>query len=213
MFERYDRRFSKPVADNVSLLVGSHQLKFGLDYRRISPEEDTVPYQLNYAFGSVQKILANQVTTAVVISRSSATLVFPNWSLYGQDTWKLTHNLTMTYGLRWEYDAAPFSPNGTLPFTVNEVNNLSTMTLAPAGTPLWETQRDDFAPRLGVAWQLFPTIVIRAGAGIFYDLGYSQVANAASSFPYGQQKISQTIRACATLLDVLVATKLNTEPA
>jgi hypothetical protein len=177
------------LTDNVSHLIGSHQLKFGVDYRRISPEEDTVPYQLNYSFGSVQKILANQVTSAFVISRTPATLVFPNWSLYGQDTWKLTHNLTMTYGLRWEYDAAPFSPNGTLPFTVNEVNNLSTMTLAPAGTPLWETQKDDFAPRLGVAWQLFPTIVIRAGAGIFYDLGYSQVANAASAFPYGQQKV------------------------
>src|SRR5262249_7409389 len=118
-----------------------------------------------------------------------STLVFPNWSLYGQDTWKITHNLTVTYGLRWEYDGAPFSPNGTLPFTVNQVNNLSTITLASAGTPLWEAQKDDFAPRLGAAWQVLPTLVIRAGAGIFYDLGYSQVANAASAFPYSQQKV------------------------
>jgi Carboxypeptidase regulatory-like domain/TonB dependent receptor len=177
------------ITDNVSHLIGTHQLKFGLDYRRISPEEDTVPYQLNYVFGSVQKILDNQLTDAFIISRTPATLVFPNWSLYGQDTWKLTHNLTMTYGLRWEYDAAPFSPNGTLPFTVNQVNNFSTMTLAPAGSPLWQAQKDDFAPRLGAAWQVFPTLVIRTGAGIFYDLGYSQVANAASAFPYGRQKV------------------------
>ena len=47
------------------------------------------------------------------------------------------------------------------------------MTLAPPGTPLWHPQKDDFAPRLGVAWQPLPNLVLRAGAGIFYDLGYS----------------------------------------
>jgi hypothetical protein len=62
------------------------------------------------------------------------------------------------------------------------------MTLAPPGTPLWHTQKDDFAPRLGVAWQPLPNLVLRAGAGIFYDLGYSEVADAASAFPYLQSK-------------------------
>jgi len=71
--------------------------------------------------------------------------------------------------------AAPSSPNGTLPFTVTEVDNLATMTLAPPGTPLWHPQLDDFAPRLGLAWQPLPNLVLRAGAGIFYDLGYSDV--------------------------------------
>ena len=89
--------------------------------------------------------------------------------------------------LRWEYNSAPSSPNGTLPFTVVGLNNLATMTLAPPGTPLWHPQKDDFAPRLGVAWQPFPNLVLRAGAGIFYDLGYSAVANGASAFPFVQQ--------------------------
>jgi hypothetical protein len=43
-------------------------------------------------------------------------------------------------------------------------------------------------PRLGVAWQPLPSLVLRTGAGIFYDLGYSAVANVASSFPYVQGK-------------------------
>jgi len=60
--------------------------------------------------------------------------------------------MTITYGIRWEYNSAPSSPNGTLPFTVTGVDNLATMTLAPPGTPLWHPQLDDFAPRLGVAW-------------------------------------------------------------
>jgi hypothetical protein len=68
------------------------------------------------------------------------------------------------------------------------VNNLATMTLAPPGTPLWHPQKDDFAPRLGIAWQVMPNLVLRAGAGIFYDLGYSDIADAASAFPYQQTK-------------------------
>ena len=54
----------------------------------------------------------------------------------------------MTYGLRWEYNAAPSSPEGTVPFTVVGVENLATMTIAPQGTPLWHREKHDFAPRL-----------------------------------------------------------------
>jgi len=109
--------------------------------------------------------------------------------VFAQDTWKATRTLTITYGLRWEYNAAPSSPNGTLPFTVNQVNSFATMTVAPEGTALWHPQKDDFAPRLGVAWQVRPNLVFRAGAGIFYDLGYSDVADGTSAWPYVQQKI------------------------
>ena len=79
------------------------------------------------------------------------------------------------------------SPNGTPPFTVTQVTNLATTTLAPAGTPLWHPRKDDFAPRLGLAWQVHSNLVVRAGAGIFYDLGYADVTNALISFPYVQQ--------------------------
>ena len=110
--------------------------------------------------------------------------VYSNWSIFAQDTWKATRTLTVTYGLRWEYNAPPSSPNGTLPLTVIGADNVATMTLAPPGTPLWKAQKDDFAPRLGIAWQLFPNWVFRAGAGIFYDLGYSDVADGAGAFPF-----------------------------
>jgi hypothetical protein len=63
------------------------------------------------------------------------------------------------------------------------------MTLAPPGTTLWKAQKDDFAPRLGIAWQPFSNWVFRAGAGIFYDLGYSDVADGASAFPFVQERI------------------------
>ncbi|HWY71291.1 MAG TPA: TonB-dependent receptor [Terriglobales bacterium] len=176
------------VADSVTHTIAAHELKFGVDYRRLRPEENTAPYQLQYLYRSLANVLANKAPQAFIAARTPSTLVFPNWSLYAQDTWKVTPKLTVTYGVRWEYNDAPSSPNGTLPFTVNQVNNFSTMALAPPGTPLWSAQKDDFAPRLGIAWQALPNLVVRAGGGIFYDLGYSQVANGSSAFPYALSK-------------------------
>jgi Carboxypeptidase regulatory-like domain/TonB dependent receptor len=177
------------VTDNVSRTIGVHQMKFGLDYRRLNSKAGLVPYQVQYDFNSLPQVLVNTAPNAYVLSRTAdVQLLFSNWSLFAQDTWKATRTLTITYGLRWEYNAAPSSPNGTLPFTVTGVGNLATMTLAPPGTPLWHPQKDDFAPRLGLAWQPLPNLVLRAGAGIFYDLGYSAVANGTSAFPYVQQK-------------------------
>jgi len=177
------------LTDSISSIIGRHQLKFGIDYRRLNPEEEEAPYQLYYQFGSLANVLANSVPGAFVVSRTPVQMVISNWSIFAQDTWKMTHNLTVTYGLRWDYNTAPSSPNGTPPFTVNEVTDLSTATLAPAGTPLWHPQKDDLAPRLGLAWQARSNLVIRAGAGIFYDLGYSDITNAMISFPYLQEKL------------------------
>ncbi len=68
------------------------------------------------------------------------------------------------------------------------LDNPATMQLAPPSTPLWNPQKHDFAPRLGLAWQPLPNLVFRAGAGIFYDLGYSEVADATAAFPFLQSK-------------------------
>src|SRR5260370_7375221 len=102
-------------------------------------------------------------------------MVISNWSFFAQDTWSIAHNLTATYGLRWDYNTAPSSPNGTPPFTVNQVNDLSTATLAPAGTPLWHPQKDDLAPRLPLAWQAPSNFCIRAGHCTLFYLDHSHI--------------------------------------
>jgi hypothetical protein len=178
------------VTDSVSTIIGPHQLKFGIDYRRLNPEDGHLTYQLEYVFGSLANVLANAVPEAFVASRApDVQMVISNWSIFAQDTWKAARNVTFTYGIRWDYNTAPSSPNGTPPFTVNQVHDLSTATIAPAGTPLWHPQKHNFAPRLGLAWQPRSNVVVRAGAGIFYDLGYSDITNAMISFPYIQEKL------------------------
>src|SRR5262249_35635582 len=60
--------------------------------------------------------------------------------------------------------------------------------LAPRGTPLYDTTYANLAPRIGIAWLLSDTPrftrVLRAGFGIFYDLGAGSLGGASSYFPY-----------------------------
>ena len=178
------------VTDALSRIAGAHELKFGADYRRLNPRNGLFTYESQAVFFSLANVLANNMPEGFIAARTAdAELTFNNWSLFAQDTWKATRTLTLTYGLRWEYNPAPSSPNNTLPFTVTGVDNFATMTLAPPGTPLWKAQKDDFAPRLGIAWQPMPNLVVRAGAGIFYDLGYASVADGLSAFPYAQSNV------------------------
>ena len=176
------------VTDNLSWVNGPHQLRFGIDYRRLKPEQRSAAYEQVFIFGSLASVLANSAPEAAVISGTAdVQMLTSDWSLFAQDTWKIVRNLTATYGLRWEYNTVPSSPNGTPLFTVNQINDIQTATVAPAGTSLWHAQKHDFAPRLGLAWQAKPNLVLRVGAGIFYDLGYANISAAMSAFPYIQQ--------------------------
>jgi len=106
-------------------------------------------------------------------------------SLYGQDTWKITPRLTLTYGLRWELSPAPSARGKTTLAAWTNVNNPAVLALAPPGTPLWNTTYGNFAPRAGVAYNLTDKgdFVVRVGGGVFYDLGVGQAAQLANSFP------------------------------
>src|SRR5262249_973395 len=156
-----NRQHQINVTDGFSWSAGSHRMKFGVDYRRLNPEEGSLTYQLEYIFGSLSNVLTNSALAFVASRSPDVQMVISNWSIFAQDTWNVAHYLTVTYGLRWDYNTAPSSPNGTPPFTVNQVSDLSTATIASVGTPLWHPQKDDFAPRLGLAWQARPNLVLR----------------------------------------------------
>ena len=99
-----------------------------------------------------------------------------NFSLYGQDTRKVTRRLTLTYGLIWDVNPPLKGKNlANDPFTVTGLSEPSTMTLSPRGTPLYKTSYGNVAPRLGLAYQLSENSgwwsVLRGGFGVFYDLG------------------------------------------
>jgi len=102
--------------------------------------------------------------------------------------------LTVTYGLRWDINPPLKGKNlANDPFTIEGLNDPATMTLAPRGTPLYQTTYGNVAPRLGLAYQLVQKpnwdIVLRGGFGIFYDLGTGSLGGVSSYFPYSANKI------------------------
>jgi outer membrane receptor protein involved in Fe transport len=112
------------------------------------------------------------------------------WDLYVQDEWKLRGNLTLNLGVRYEFVS---------PLT-EEDNRIANLDLSPAvlnpalSTPnvavvlpgqvgpysgslppsLLRPDRNNFAPRVGIAWKPFSKTIVRAGYGINYNTGAYQ---------------------------------------
>jgi hypothetical protein len=173
------------VLDDLSVGIGSHQLKFGADYRAIFL--DKVPYANSVLLlaDSVQDLLSTGSAEMVTTTRRPTYLLTQSFSLYGQDAWKVNPRLTLTYGFRWELAPAPSARDNKVLASWTNVSNPANVTLAPFGTPLWQTTFGNFAPRFGVAYQ--PTekgnLVLRGAVGVFYDLGVGNVADVGSFFP------------------------------
>jgi carboxypeptidase family protein/TonB-dependent receptor-like protein len=175
------------LVDTISVTLGAHQLKSGIDFRRLSPVFNALKYGRNDFFAGVDGALTGRANS-VAISAFAGPLfpVFTNVSLFGQDTWKVTPRLTLTYGLRWELNPAPKEANGKAPLAVIGLDDPATLSLAPRGAPLYKTTYDNFAPRFGMGYQLSQSkgleMILRGGIGVFYDLGSGP---AGSAFGYG----------------------------
>lgn len=173
------------LVDDLTVSVGLHQLKFGGDYRAIFLDANSFQHQPQYLASSVQSFLSSGSVILSTATRVPAKLLTQSLSLYAQDTWKANPRLTLTYGLRWELDPAPSARgSGNLAAWENVVDPAQ-IVLAPPGTKPWSTTYSNLAPRFGIAYSLTGNgdFVIRAGGGIFYDLGVGSVANLAFTFP------------------------------
>jgi hypothetical protein len=107
-----------------------------------------------------------------------------SYALFAQDEWRATQRLTLSYGLRWEGNGAPFEPNGAAsgfsPLIPNPGAGGRPGALLFAGTgtgrsgsrSLSDGWYGGYGPRLGVAYQANPKTVIRASGGIYFAPGF-----------------------------------------
>jgi hypothetical protein len=183
------------LANNWTKTLGNHAVKFGVDLRyarnlRVPSDTDRTGI-LNIGTGPTSNgnPQSNQYTTGLSFASfalgdvatfgryastsTNAKEFQKRFFGYAQDTWRAKPNLTINAGLRYEYYA---------PETINASGNGSLLNLATGylqvagvggvasdmniGTPKWA-----FNPRIGVAYEVKPGTVVRAGYGRSFDIG------------------------------------------
>lgn len=192
------------ITDTVSVVKGSHGLKFGVDFRELYPSFDQSNFNWNNSFalttavaplgpnncpgGTVPGYICGQATLSNIQHNVPQHFLFREYSFFGQDTWKVTQRLTLTYGLRWEINPAVEWTNGFPGFSVKQssfsTTDLKGLALNPFGTAAFATRFGNIAPRLGAAYRVSTNpkwgLVLRAGYGLFYDTGNQAFALASS---------------------------------
>jgi hypothetical protein len=162
------------LVDTLDLSFGHHQLKVGIDYRRIISPLKPPSIQPYVPYETVDSILTNSATFVALSKYDAATPIFDETSLFLQDQWHVAPSLSLSLGLRWEVDPPPTEEHGNDAYTLSgNINQPASLSLAPHGTPLWRTSWFNLAPRLGVAWIARNAhgseTVVRAGGGVFFD--------------------------------------------
>jgi hypothetical protein len=186
------------LADTLSWTRGKHSLKFGVDFRRQQRNffQQTAPsgqlqFSGNYSapgsgFGLADVLLGIPQST---LQDHLAGTVDPTryWDLseFVQDNIRVTPNLTLNVGLRYEINSPANGP------TVGNFD-LRTLTVNTSSHGGVKFDKNDWAPRVGFAWNARPNTVVRSAFGIFYaaegnifdDLGLNPPALAVQSFNY-----------------------------
>lgn len=184
------------VVENLTWIRGKHTMKFGgeVDRDQINninllnisgsfsfsnqmTSQPNSPIQ-GTAGSSVASFLLGAVNTAAATIPAETGLRDIRLGLFAQDEWRVTPKVTVSYGLRWDYNPsysevqnkmASFQPNIANPGAGGRPGALAFAGQPGLPGPFFATNwKKGFAPRLGVAYQFDPKTVIRASSGIYY---------------------------------------------
>ena len=201
------------VSDDISVVRGNHQLSFGVSamgyqsnshHNTFSGGIFTVNSLSDFMIGRLQSYVQGLPYTLWVTNNYLG--------IYGQDSWKMKPNLTLSYGLRWE----PFFPQqfdrlkqaNTFQWDLfRQGVKTSQFVNAPPGvfypgdpqfgsngTSPINKRWQDLAPRLGLVWDPARDgkMVVRAGYGIFYDMEAAELNLATPQGPPWGGKVQLT---------------------
>lgn len=189
-----DQQYQWNLTDSFDIAHGTQRWKFGVDFRRVSTLRMEPPSGVLAEYLSAQNVLTNDANAAEAWITLPVTPIYNQVALFAQNDWRINSRLALSGGLRWELAPPPHNATNPQPYTVSgNVGDPSTLSLAPAGTPMWHTSWFSFAPRLGLAWQADTSkdwaTVLRAGGGVFFDTnneialqGFSGLGTSAEDF-------------------------------
>lgn len=172
------------VVGSMTHTMKGHEVKVGVDFRRTSTTARGGGGSESILF-DISRLSSGRASVLSMSYRNPAERVgvFDNLSLYAQDNWRLSR-LTMNYGVRWDVVPAPYVTSGPDPITLDRTDDLYSgrAGLASPGTELWKTRYNALAPRIGATYVVSDrearSLVLKSGVGLFYGLGYGQIANA-----------------------------------
>ena len=182
-----------------------HNVRFGGDYRRLweTLVSNTNP-RGTFVFGTGETgydfanfLLGDAQQTSIQYSNNQNYKFAANgWDLFVMDDWRLRGNLTINAGLRYEY-IAPFSELNNQLVNLDAAPGFAAVAPVQPGqvgpftgivypSGLIKPERNNWAPRIGIAWKPFSKTVVRAGYGINYNLSQyrSIVSNLAFQPPF-----------------------------
>jgi hypothetical protein len=158
--------------DNISWVKGNHTFKFGFDGRKyISPQSFTQRVRGDYQYNTLDDYLRD-VAPTFFGERSTGNFFYygDQTALYGfaNDTWRIRPNLTLNYGLRYEFTSVP---------TGERAQKLNAAASVPGLISFHEPkpQYKNFAPRVGIDYAPNDKTSIRAGFGLAYDVIYDNL--------------------------------------
>ncbi len=173
-------------ADNLSWSYGKHQFKFGGDLRLPMRNIylDVPGLRGTWNFDGTRSSDAGRTGTGV--GMADFLLGYPSggqltnlaivdarlWmmSYFVQDDWKVTPKLTVNLGMRYDFATWPYEGRDRM----TNLDLAAAKTFTPAnsqfGRSLVASDKNNWSPRLGIAYQLTPKTVLRTGYGRFYQL-------------------------------------------
>ncbi len=190
--------------DNMIYNHGKHTWRWGGDFRRIQINTETDSNArgtftftgVNSGFDFADFLLGLPQLTSVQFGNNNYHFRGNSWDLFAQDEWRVRGNLTLNLGVRYEY-ISPFSELNdrivNLDLPVSFTSPPVPVQVGQSGpyngqfpVTLVRPDRNNVAPRLGLAWKPLRNTVVRAGYGINYNTSAYQsiVQNMAFQPPF-----------------------------
>lgn len=211
---RFDTENTFEYVSNWSKMSEQHQLRWGVDLRRYQFDFQSVnsssrgnynfcqsatgdPSDPNSGLGMATFLLGGTCSFDRAVFNGRPAERQSTLGLYAQDIWRVTPKLTLNYGLRWDYFTPVTSPykGGLANFDPATGDILLAGLGSVSNSTNVTTPKNDFAPRLGFAYKLTQSTVIRAGLGrSFFSSGYDATFyHLTSGYPIvTQQQVAQT---------------------